>query len=93
MENKKWCVYMLECSDSTIYTGITNDLERRIKVHNSGKGSKYVKTRLPVKLVWNTESENRSEASKLEIKIKKLSRVQKINIIENKKEVTDLFNS
>jgi putative endonuclease len=76
---------MLECSDSTIYTGITNDLERRIKVHNSGKGSKYVKTRLPVKLVWNTESENRSEASKLEIKIKKLSRVQKINIIENKK--------
>lgn len=93
MENKKWCVYMLECSDSTIYTGITNDLERRIKVHNSGKGSKYVKTRLPVKLVWSIESENRSEASKLEIKIKKLSRVQKINIIENKKEVTDLFNS
>lgn len=93
MENKKWCVYMLECSDSTIYTGITNDLERRIKVHNSGKGSKYVKTRLPVKLVWSIESENRSEASKLEIKIKKLSRVQKINIIENKKEVSDLFNS
>jgi putative endonuclease len=84
---------MLECSDSTIYTGITNDLERRIKVHNSGKGSKYVKTRLPVKLVWSIESENRSEASKLEIKIKKLSRVQKINIIENKKEVSDLFNS
>ena len=84
---------MLECSDSTIYTGITNDLENRIKVHNSGKGAKYVKTRLPVKLVWNIESENRSEASKLEIKIKKLSRVQKINIIENKKEVSDLFNS
>ena len=84
---------MLECSDSTIYTGITNDLERRVKVHNSGKGAKYVKTRLPVKLVWSVESENRSEASKLEIKIKKLSRVQKINIIENKKEVSDLFNS
>ena len=84
---------MLECSDSTIYTGITNDLENRIKVHNSGKGAKYVKTRLPVKLVWNIESENRSEASKLEIKIKKLSRIQKINIIENKKEVSDLFNS
>lgn len=84
---------MLECSDSTIYTGITNDLENRIKVHNSGKGAKYVKTRLPVKLVWNIESENRSDASKLEIKIKKLSRVQKINIIENKKEVSDLFNS
>lgn len=82
---------MLECSDSTIYTGITNDLENRIKVHNSGKGAKYVKTRLPVKLLWNIESENRSEASKLEIKIKKLSRIQKLNIIENKKEVLDLF--
>ena len=91
MEDKKWCVYMLECSDSTIYTGITNNLENRIKVHNSGKGSKYVKTRLPVRLLWSIESENRSEASKLEIKIKKLSRVQKLNIIENKKEVLDLF--
>ena len=93
MNNKKWFVYMLECSDLTIYTGITNDLENRIKVHNSGKGAKYVKTRLPVKLLWFIESENRSEASKLEIKIKKLSRIQKINIIENKKEVSDLFNS
>jgi putative endonuclease len=91
MEDKKWCVYMVECSDSTIYTGITNNLESRIKVHNSGKGSKYVKTRLPVRLLWNIESENRSEASKLEIKIKKLTRTQKLNIIENKKEVLDLF--
>ena len=82
---------MLECSDSTIYTGITNNLESRIKVHNSGKGAKYVKTRLPVRLLWNIESENRSEASKLEIKIKKLTRTQKLNIIENKKEVLDLF--
>lgn len=91
MEDKKWCVYMVECSDSTIYTGITNNLESRIKVHNSGKGSKYVKTRLPVRLLWNIKSENRSEASKLEIKIKKLTRTQKLNIIENKKEVLDLF--
>jgi putative endonuclease len=91
MEDKKWFVYMLECSDSTIYTGITNNLERRIKVHNSGKGSKYVKNRLPVRLLWSIESENRSEASKLEIKIKKLTRNQKLNIIENKKEVLDLF--
>jgi putative endonuclease len=91
MEDKKWFVYMLECSDSTIYTGITNNLERRIKVHNSGKGAKYVKNRLPVRLLWSIESENRSEASKLEIKIKKLTRTQKLNIIENKKEVLDLF--
>ena len=91
MEDKKWCVYMLECSDSTIYTGITNNLENRINVHNSGKGAKYVKTRLPVRLLWFIESENRSEASKLEIKIKKLTRTQKLNIIENKKEVLDLF--
>jgi putative endonuclease len=91
MEGKKWCVYMIECSDSTIYTGITNNLENRIKVHNSGKGAKYVKTRLPVRLLWSIESENRSEASKLEIKIKKLNRNQKLDIIENKKEVLDLF--
>ena len=84
---------MLECSDSTIYTGITNNLESRIKVHSSGKGAKYVKTRLPVRLLWSIESENRSEASKLEIKIKKLTRTQKLNIIENKKEASDLFNS
>jgi putative endonuclease len=73
-----WFCYILECSDGTLYTGITNDLEMRIKTHNLGKGAKYTKTRLPVKLKWSKIAENRSEASKLEYKIKKLNRSQKL---------------
>jgi len=73
-----WFCYILECSDGTLYTGITNDLEMRIKTHNLGKGAKYTKNRLPVKLKWSKIVENRSEASKLEYKIKKLNRSQKL---------------
>jgi len=73
-----WFCYILECSDGALYTGITNDLEMRIKTHNLGKGAKYTKTRLPVKLKWCKTVENRSEASKLEYKIKKLNRSQKL---------------
>lgn len=73
-----WFCYILECSDGTLYTGITNDLEMRIRTHNLGKGAKYTRNRLPVKLKWSEVVENRSEASKLEYKIKKLSRSQKL---------------
>ncbi len=73
-----WFCYILECSDGTLYTGITNDLEMRIKTHNLGKGAKYTRNRLPVKLKWSKIVENRSEASKLEYKIKKLNRSQKL---------------
>ena len=73
-----WFCYIIECSDGTLYTGITNDLEMRIRTHNLGKGAKYTKNRLPVKLKWSEVVENRSEASKLEYKIKKLSRSQKL---------------
>lgn len=73
-----WFCYILECSDGTLYTGITNDLEMRIRTHNIGKGAKYTRNRLPVKLKWSEVVENRSEASKLEYKIKKLSRSQKL---------------
>ena len=73
-----WFCYILECSDGTLYTGITNDLEMRIRTHNLGKGAKYTRNRLPVKLKWSEVVENRSEASKLEYKIKKLSRTQKL---------------
>lgn len=73
-----WFCYILECSDGTLYTGITNDLEMRIKTHNLGKGAKYTRNRLPVKLKWSKIVENRSEASKLEYQIKKLNRSQKL---------------
>jgi putative endonuclease len=78
-------VYILECSDHTFYTGITTNLDRRISEHNNSKlGAKYTKVRRPVKLVYSKEFINRSEASKEESKIKKLSRDEKIRRIFSK---------
>lgn len=73
---------MLECSDNSIYTGITTDIERRVSEHNNNdKGSKYTRSRRPVKVVKTFEFENRSEASKEEYRIKQLTRLQKIKLI------------
>lgn len=89
MTEKKWVVYILECRDSSMYTGITNDLEERVRQHNLKKGAKYTKSRLPVKVVYRCFAENRSEASKVEAAIKKLTRQQKLQLVaglEPKKE-------
>lgn len=76
-------VYILQCADNSLYTGITTDLERRIKEHNDSKlGAKYTKIRRPVKLVYSKEFVDRSEASKEESRIKKLSRQQKIDLFK-----------
>ena len=75
-------VYILECSDKTLYTGIATDVQRRLDEHNnSEKGAKYTKIRRPLKLVYSEESENRSSASKREYEIKKLSREKKLELI------------
>ena len=75
-------VYILKCSDDTLYTGITTDLRRRVDEHNnSPKGAKYTKLRRPVELVYSEESEDRSTASKREYAIKQLSRLQKLELI------------
>ena len=75
-------VYILECSDKTLYTGIATDIERRLDEHNnSDKGAKYTKIRRPLKLVYSEESEDRSSASKREYAIKKLSREKKLELI------------
>ena len=66
-------VYMVECSDKSIYTGITTDIDRRLKQHSSGKGSKYVRRRLPIKLCWSSEWMDKSSALKEEYRIKQLS--------------------
>jgi putative endonuclease len=76
----KWFVYLVECYDGTLYCGITNNLEKRIDTHNSGKGAKYTKTRLPVKLYYFEEQNDRSSASKREWQIKKLTRLQKLKL-------------
>lgn len=80
-------IYILTCSDTTLYTGITTDLKRRIDEHNnSSKGAKYTKLRRPVTLVYSEVAENRSQASKREHAIKKLSRQEKLELIKNFKE-------
>ena len=80
---KDWFVYILECKDGTLYTGITDDLKSRIAAHDSGKGAKYTKGRGPVKLRYKEALKGRSEASKREGEIKKLSRKDKLILIQN----------
>jgi putative endonuclease len=82
---KEWYTYIVECSDKSLYTGITTDLDRRVDEHNtSNKGSKYTRTRRPVKLVYNETHTDRSTSSKRESEIKKLSRTDKLKIINSK---------
>ena len=73
--------YILRCNDGTYYCGWTNDLEKRIKTHNAGKGSKYTKTRLPVELVYYEEFSTKKEAMSREWHIKRLTRAQKEELI------------
>lgn len=75
-------VYMLKCADGSLYTGYTNDLQKRVGVHNSGRGAKYTKSRLPVRLVYSEEHESKSSALKREAEIKKLTRAQKEKLIQ-----------
>ena len=82
MIKMNWLVYMLECSDNSIYTGITNNLEERLKRHQSGKGAKYLRGRLPIKLIYKELFINRSEATKREISIKKMSKKEKKILID-----------
>ena len=76
-------VYILSCSDNTLYTGWTNDLERRINVHSSGKGAKYTRGRLPVKLVYFEKFNDKKLAMKREYAIKRLSREEKLKLIKD----------
>ena len=75
-------VYVALCSDSTLYTGYTVDVFRRIATHNSGKGAKYTRSRLPVKLLGCWEFETKSAALKEERRIKRLTRTEKLKLLE-----------
>jgi predicted GIY-YIG superfamily endonuclease len=83
----QWIIYILKCKDQSLYTGITNDLDKRVAKHISGNGSKYLRGRLPVKLVYEEIALNRSDATKRELEIKKLNKEEKQFLIEtyNKK--------
>ena len=87
MENKKYYAYMLRCSDGTIYSGYTTDPYKREKVHNSGKGAKYTRARLPVKLEYFEEFDNKIDAMKREYALKQYTHKEKERIINSKGEV------
>ena len=77
-------VYLLRCSDNSLYCGWTTDLEKRIEAHNSGRGAKYTKSRRPVELVYSEECESKSAAMKREWFIKhKMTREEKLKLISN----------
>ena len=74
--------YILECRDQTLYTGWTNDIKKRLEAHNQGRGAKYTRGRTPVKLVYLEAFHTKQEAMKREIAIKKLSRADKLRLID-----------
>ena len=76
-----WHVYIIECSDGSLYTGITNDLDRRITAHNDGRGAKYTKSRRPVRLRYSEPAADRKNASKREYAIKSLRKAEKMWLI------------
>ncbi len=76
---KQWFVYILECGDGTYYTGVTNDLDKRMKIHAEGKGSKYVSSKGFKKLLGAKPCKDKSDACKCEYEIKKLPRNQKLD--------------
>lgn len=75
-------VYLLRCADDTLYCGWTTDLEKRLSAHNSGRGAKYTRSRLPAELVYYEEYEEKSEALRRECQIKKMSRAEKNTLIQ-----------
>lgn len=78
-----WFVYMLRCADDSLYTGITNDVERRCQQHNAGTGARYTRSRLPVELVYRESQASRSLALKSELAIKRLTRQKKETLIRD----------
>ena len=75
-------VYILRCSDGTLYTGITNDLGRRVRTHNAGRGAKYTRSRLPVELIYSEPSPDKSSALRRELEIKAMPRERKLELTD-----------
>ncbi len=80
---KAWYVYILRCVDGTLYTGTTDDIPRRVAMHNAGKGAKYTRGRGPVELVYSENAESYSAALKREYAIKQLTRQEKLKLIKS----------
>lgn len=82
MKNRNYFVYILQCRDKTFYIGYTNDLDKRVNVHNQGLGAKYTRGRIPVKLLYFEVFKDKSKALKREFALKKMTRKQKEKLIE-----------
>ncbi|MBU2573220.1 MAG: GIY-YIG nuclease family protein [Elusimicrobia bacterium] len=80
-KSRSWSVYILHCANGALYTGITNKLKERIAAHNAGKGGKFTRSFRPVRLAWSAKRKDRSAASKLEARIKNLTRAEKKELI------------
>lgn len=79
---KQWILYILECGDGTLYTGITDDLDRRLKAHSTGKGAKYTRGRGPLKLRYQESCPDKSAALRREREVKALPRAKKLALID-----------
>ena len=79
---EKWFLYILKCRDASLYTGITKDIERRLKMHSEGKGARYTRTRLPVEMVYQETCRTRTEALVRECAVKALPKPRKLALIE-----------
>lgn len=82
MENKTWYLYIVECRDGSLYTGITDDIPRRLEQHNSGKGAKYTRGRGPVCLRYQETCGTHGDALRREIQVKRLSRKEKLELVK-----------
>ena len=82
---KKYYVYILKCADSTFYTGWSTDPQRRARVHNSGKGAKYTRSRRPVELIYTEEFDDKTDAQRREYAIKQLTRSEKEKLIRGQR--------
>jgi len=85
---KQWHVYLLRCADDSLYCGISNDIHGRVQKHNAGRGAKYTATRTPVHMVWCQPCTGRSEASRREYGIKRMSRRDKEKLVASGGEVS-----
>ena len=83
---EKWFLYILRCQDGSFYTGVTNDIERRIKMHNSGRASRYTRSRRPVELLYQEKCGSRTRALVRECSVKTYSRPEKEKLIASGKE-------
>jgi len=72
-----WSVYVVRCADGSLYTGISTNVPKRIALHNAGKGAKYTRVRLPVRLVWSVMMSSATDARKAEVDVKRMSKKEK----------------